>query len=166
VYLLLVFVVVLLAFSMVQNNRRRKGVAAMQQAIEPGVRVMTTSGIYGIVQDVELDSIVIEISEGVDVRFAKAAVAKVVPDLTDGAFDDDDDHSDHSDLGDSALDDADLHTDLDDADLHAELDAFGARRADRQPGSPSAKDSRADAAEAPGPGRDGHEPGGGPVPST
>jgi preprotein translocase subunit YajC len=81
VYLLLIFVVVLLVFSMVQNNRRRKNTANMQAAIEPGVRVMTTSGIYGIVQDVESDSIVIEISEGVDVRFAKAAVMKVVPHL-------------------------------------------------------------------------------------
>lgn len=80
-YLLLIFVVVLLVFSMVQNNRRRKSAAAMQTAIEPGVRVMTTSGIYGIVQEVEADSIVIEISEGVDVRFAKAAVMKVVPHL-------------------------------------------------------------------------------------
>ena len=80
-YLLLIFVVVLLVFSMVQNNRRRKGVAAMQTAIEPGVRIMTTSGIYGIVQEVEADSIIIEISEGVDVRFAKAAVMKVVPHL-------------------------------------------------------------------------------------
>ena len=80
-YLLLIFVVVLLVFSMVQNNRRRKSVAAMQTAIEPGVRIMTTSGIYGIVQEVEADSIIIEISEGVDVRFAKAAVMKVVPHL-------------------------------------------------------------------------------------
>ena len=91
-YLLLIFVVVLLAFSMVQNNRRRKNTAAMQAAIEPGVRVMTTSGIYGIVQDIESDSIVIEISEGVDVRFAKAAVMKVVPQLDehDGMDDADD----------------------------------------------------------------------------
>lgn len=82
-YLLLIFVVVLLVFSMVQNNRRRKSAAAMQTAIEPGVRVMTTSGIYGIVQEVESDSIIIEISEGVDVRFAKAAVMKVVPHLAE-----------------------------------------------------------------------------------
>jgi len=88
VYLLLIFVVVLLVFSMVQNNRRRKSTAAMQAAVEPGVRVMTTSGIYGIVQEVEPDSIVVEISEGVDVRFAKAAIMKVVPHLDDVDVDD------------------------------------------------------------------------------
>lgn len=93
-YLLLIFVVVLLVFSMVQNNRRRKSVSTMQSAIEPGVRIMTTSGIYGIVQEIEADSIVVEISEGVDVRFAKAAVMKVVPHLDelDGV-----DESDESD---------------------------------------------------------------------
>lgn len=105
-YLLLIFVVVLLVFSMVQNNRRRKSVASMQSAIEPGVRVMTTSGIYGIVQEIEADSIIVEISEGVDVRFAKAAVMKVVPHLdeTDEAdeaddFDELDQHGEHEEHG-------------------------------------------------------------------
>jgi hypothetical protein len=57
---------------------------------------MTTSGIYGIVQEVEADSIVIEISEGVDVRFAKAAVMKVVPHLDEAdEFDELDDSPDH-----------------------------------------------------------------------
>ena len=102
-YLLLIFVVVLLVFSMVQNNRRRKSVAAMQTAIEPGVRIMTTSGIYGIVQEVEADSIIIEISEGVDVRFAKAAVMKVVPHLDET---DDLDELDETDALDDVADDS------------------------------------------------------------
>lgn len=114
-YLLLIFVVVLLVFSMVQNNRRRKSVASMQSAIEPGVRVMTTSGIYGIVQEIEADSIIVEISEGVDVRFAKAAVMKVVPHLdeTDEAdeaddFDELDQHGEHEEHGQSD----ELHDDV------------------------------------------------------
>ncbi len=90
-YILLVFIVVLLVFSMVQNNRRRKQTATMQQAIQPGVRVMTTSGIYGLVSEVETDTIVVEISEGVDVRFDKRAVMKVVPHLADDADDTDTD---------------------------------------------------------------------------
>ena len=108
-YLLLIFVVVLLVFSMVQNNRRRKSVASMQSAIEPGVRVMTTSGIYGIVQEIEADSIIVEISEGVDVRFAKAAVMKVVP------------HLDETDEADEA-DEAD---DFDELDQHGEHEEHG-----------------------------------------
>lgn len=84
-YLLLVFVVVLLVFSMWQSKKRKTQAAAMQQAMAPGVRVMTTSGIYGIVTEVESDTIVIEISEGVDVRFAKQAVMRVVPHLDEAA---------------------------------------------------------------------------------
>ena len=111
-YLLLIFVVVLLVFSMVQNNRRRKSVASMQSAIEPGVRVMTTSGIYGIVQEIEADSIVVEISEGVDVRFAKAAVMKVVPHLdeTDDEADDFDELDQHDEHGEHGQSD-ELHDD-------------------------------------------------------
>jgi len=137
VYILLVFVVVLLVFSMVQNNRRRKNTATMQQAIEPGVRVMTTSGIYGIVQEVEPDSIVIEISEGVDVRFAKAAVMRVVPDLVDETQDDDLD----DDLDDDAdgSDHADETPEVSDEELHAELDALGSERpADEKKAAPRA----------------------------
>ncbi len=137
-YLLLIFVVVLLVFSMVQNNRRRKSAAAMQTAIEPGVRVMTTSGIYGIVQDVEADSIVIEISEGVDVRFAKAAVMKVVPHL---------DETDDLDALD-ALDDVDEGDELDRPDG---VDGGGAAPAEKSP------DVAAPASV------DGHQPGTGSV---
>jgi preprotein translocase subunit YajC len=118
---------------MVQNNRRRKNTATMQQAIEPGVRVMTTSGIYGIVQEVEPDSIVIEISEGVDVRFAKAAVMRVVADLVDETEDDDlDDDADGSGQDDET-------PEVSDEELHAELDALGSERpADEKKAAPRA----------------------------
>jgi preprotein translocase YajC subunit len=147
VYILLVFVAVLLVFSMVQNNKRRKQTATLQRAIEPGVRVMTTSGIYGIVTEVEPDTIVLEISEGVDVRFKKAAVMHVVPDLVDDADDIDDEHDTEQ------ADDATPGTELTDADLHAELDAL--RAGDSAPqtdgsadaGNPSTKSATTSATE-------------------
>jgi hypothetical protein len=94
---------------------------------------MTTSGIYGIVQEVEPDSIVIEISEGVDVRFAKAAVMRVVPDLVDETQDDDlDDDADGSDHDDET-------PEVSDEELHAELDALGSERpADEKKAAPRA----------------------------
>lgn len=117
-YILLLFLVVLLVFSWMQNNKRRKHTATLQQAIEPGARVVMTSGIFGIVSEVEADTIVIEISEGVDVRFKKAAVMSVVPDFVDETADVDDVTADVHDVtgGDH----------LTDADIHAELDALGA----------------------------------------
>lgn len=137
-YLLLILVVVLLVFSMVQNNRRRKSAAAMQTAIEPGVRIMTTSGIYGIVQEVEADSIVIEISEGVDVRFAKAAVMKVVPHLDE-------------------TDDVDQTDDLDELDQTDGPDDAAGSGADSAASADTAASKPAPASV------DGHQPGAGSV---
>jgi preprotein translocase subunit YajC len=111
VYLLLVFVVVLLIFSMWQSKKRKAQAAALHQAIGPGVRVMTTSGIYGIVTEVESDTMVIEISEGVDVRFAKQAVMRVVPHLDEAA-----DDADTEVGGPAALDGVDGTADREDGD--------------------------------------------------
>ena len=136
-YLLLVLIVVMVGFSKVQTNRRRKHMATLEEAIQPGVRVVTTAGIYGIVVEIESDTIVVEISEGVDVRFAKAAVVRVVSaldDEIDDAFDGDTDADDADDADDAAdgVDDAArdnkvVAAELSDADLHAELDAVSAR---------------------------------------
>jgi len=133
-YLLLVLIVVMVGFSKVQTNRRRKHMATLEEAIQPGVRVVTTAGIYGIVVEIESDTIVVEISEGVDVRFAKAAVVRVVSaldDEIDDAFDGDTDADDADDaadgVDDAARDNKVVAAELSDADLHAELDAVSAR---------------------------------------
>jgi len=157
VYILLVFLAVLVVFSMMQSSKRRKQTATLQGAIEPGVRVMTTSGIYGIVTEIEPDTIVLEISEGVDVRFKKAAVMQVVPDLVDDT-EADVDADDERDT--EQADDATSGTQLTDADLHAELDALGAGGpASRTDGVPDAtKPSTKSATEPvskPAPGHDG-----------
>jgi len=176
VYYLLILVLVMVVFSKVQSNRRRKHADTLADSIRPGARVMTTAGIYGIIVEIETDTIVIEISEGVDVRFAKAAVVKVVPDLVDDL-----DEADGEDADDGQGD----H--LTDAELHAELDALDPPRAEGdgapKPGagpidrlskrrnSPTANEAQDDgksARETPRDlGRDlGHEPGTGPVPTS
>jgi preprotein translocase subunit YajC len=128
-YLLLVLIVVMVGFSKVQTNRRRKHMATLEEAIQPGVRVVTTAGIYGIVVEIESDTIVVEISEGVDVRFAKAAVVRVVPaldDEIDDAFDGDIDADDTADGVDDAVSDA--HHD---GDSEHDLDVGGRTADDR-----------------------------------
>ena len=47
-------------------------------SIEVGDEVLTTSGMYGIVREMDEDTVVVEISEGVDVRFVKAAISRKV----------------------------------------------------------------------------------------
>jgi preprotein translocase subunit YajC len=94
----LFFVVVYVVLILPQGRRRRQA-AALQRAVEPGSRVLLTSGLYGIVVEIEPDTIIIEAAEGVHLRFAKAAVLRVVPDLVDADDDeyDDDDHDDEHD---------------------------------------------------------------------
>jgi len=60
------------------QKKRALRIAASQAALEPGRQVVLTSGIYGMVSDVETDSISLEIAPGVTVKVAKAAVSQVV----------------------------------------------------------------------------------------
>jgi preprotein translocase subunit YajC len=62
------------------QRARAKAVAQVRSALAVGARVMTTAGIHGTVLDVDEDdgTLLLEISPGVPVRFAVAAVARVV----------------------------------------------------------------------------------------
>ena len=95
----LFFVVVYVVLILPQGRKRRQA-AALARAVEPGSRVLLTSGLYGIVVEIESDTIIIEASEGVHLRFAKAAVLRVVPDLVDpddAGYDDDYEDEDAAD---------------------------------------------------------------------
>jgi preprotein translocase YajC subunit len=121
----LFFVVVYVVLILPQGRKRRQA-AALQRAVEPGSRVLLTSGLYGIVVEIEPDTIIIEAAEGVHLRFAKAAVLRVVPDLVDAdeEYDDDeydeDDHDGHDHDGhDHDAHDHDAHDhDAHDHDAH------------------------------------------------
>jgi len=95
------FFVVVYVLVILPQGRRRRQAAVLARAVEPGSRVLLTSGLYGIVVEIEADTIIIEAAEGVHLRFAKAAVLRVVPDLVDAddvdddEYDDDDDHDGH-----------------------------------------------------------------------
>jgi preprotein translocase subunit YajC len=98
--------------------------------------VLLTSGLYGIVVEIEDDTIIIEASEGVNLRFAKAAVLRVVPDLVDpddigdDEYDDDDPDDHHG--GDHDADDQHDEHDADDLDhdAHDADDADDAKSVD------------------------------------
>jgi preprotein translocase subunit YajC len=87
------------------QQRRNNEVKAMQSRLGPGDEVMTGSGIYGTVT--ELDeangTVDIEISPEVVVRFARGAIARVVTPAT---------HEDEA--GAEPEDDADADSDVND----------------------------------------------------
>jgi preprotein translocase subunit YajC len=70
-------VVFLLVLPMRQRNRAMQRAQQLQAALVPGTEVMTTSGLYGTVGFVGDDTVDLEVSPGVTVRWAKAAIAEI-----------------------------------------------------------------------------------------
>ncbi len=58
-------------------SRRQKAVARLQAELQPGQRVMLTSGFYGTIRSLADDRVRVEIASGVEVEVARAAVAAV-----------------------------------------------------------------------------------------
>ena len=70
-------VVFLLVLPMRQRNRAMQRAQQLQAALVQGTEVMTTSGLYGTVEFVGDDTVDLEVSPGVTVRWAKAAIAEI-----------------------------------------------------------------------------------------
>jgi preprotein translocase subunit YajC len=140
------------------QSRRRKQAASLQRAVEPGSRVLLTSGLYGTVVEVEDDALIIEAAEGIELRYAKAAVLRVLPDEVDS-------NEDESDDADYEYDDENSDADQsDDAEPAEHKDAPAtehdgdtvARPSNRE--DPKAQDDSA--------GTSGNDAGSGPVPTS
>jgi preprotein translocase subunit YajC len=107
IYLLLFFAFLYVAV-MLPQSRRRKQAAALQRAVEPGSQVMLTSGLYATVVEIDDDTVVVQAAPGVELRYAKAAVLRVLPDPTEiDEPDADHDSSDHDGTDEDEADDHD-----------------------------------------------------------
>jgi preprotein translocase subunit YajC len=93
VLIVAVFYVVLI----VPQARKRKQAQALQRTVEPGAKVMLASGMYGTIHDVEDNALIVEIADGVRVRFAKASVLRVLPEESTELYDPDPDETDEPD---------------------------------------------------------------------
>lgn len=58
---------------------RTQTAARLQDSLAPGLEVITTSGMFATVASIEDAAVVLEVSPGVTMRFAKAAIARIVP---------------------------------------------------------------------------------------
>jgi preprotein translocase subunit YajC len=65
-----------------QRNKQRKQLQ-MQKNLEPGTRVITTSGMYATVVEVNDDGVVLEIVPGVEAQFVSQAIMRVLEDVED-----------------------------------------------------------------------------------
>jgi preprotein translocase subunit YajC len=146
---LLLFVVVYMLVIMPQS-RRRKQAAALQRAVEPGSKVILTSGLYATVVEIDDGAVILEVAEGVHLRYAKAAILRVVPDSVDADYDEEDADDDQ---------DADY-----DADAHDAADTGEAGIADHGGDTVARPSNRAEPEDSEGHG--GNDAAGGPVPKS
>lgn len=75
--MLLIFAVFYFLILRPARNRQRQALV-VQRSLAPGSEVMTTAGLFGTVSAVEDDVVVLEIAPGVNCRYAKQAVLRVI----------------------------------------------------------------------------------------
>jgi preprotein translocase subunit YajC len=61
-------------------QRRQKAQQELLSAVDVGDEIVTAGGLYGTVKALEDDDLRLEIAPGVEVRVARRAVARVIPD--------------------------------------------------------------------------------------
>ena len=77
--LLIVLLFGVMYFMMIRpQQKRRREAQAMQSALGPGDDIVTIGGLHASVVAVEDDVVTVEISPGVEVRFARPAIARVI----------------------------------------------------------------------------------------
>lgn len=115
----LILIVGMIWFMSRTQKKQRQRQADTVAALAPGSKVITTSGLVGIVEETDDEYVTLEISDGVLVQVVKAAIGRVVPD---------DDATDAADATDEATDatDADA-TDAPEAEKVDVPDAPGAK---------------------------------------
>ncbi len=81
--LLLPLIILLpLLLLIMRQRKQQRAFLAQQDRVAVGQTVMTTAGLYGRVTAIDGDQMVLEIAPGTTVRWAKAAVGKIVTDDT------------------------------------------------------------------------------------
>lgn len=74
----LLFVVMYFMMIRPQQKRRREA-EQMQSSISAGDEVVTIGGLYGTVSSMDDETVMLEVSPGVHERYARPAIARVVP---------------------------------------------------------------------------------------
>ncbi|WP_223166482.1 preprotein translocase subunit YajC [Nonomuraea sp. SYSU D8015] len=75
----LILLVVVFYFLLIRPQRKRQQEAVqMQNSLTPGTRVMTTTGLFGTVTAVDNEDVILEVAPGIETRWVKAAIGRVV----------------------------------------------------------------------------------------
>jgi preprotein translocase subunit YajC len=77
--ILMALIFVAMYFLMIRPQRKRMREAQeLQRSMEEGDEVITNAGVYGFITAIDGDVIWLEIAENVEIRIARAAVARVI----------------------------------------------------------------------------------------
>jgi preprotein translocase subunit YajC len=76
---ILVFIGLIYLVGVRPQQKRRKELEKIMSRLQPGDEVVTVSGIYGTITEVEDgDTVLLEIAEDIDIRIAKGSIARVL----------------------------------------------------------------------------------------
>lgn len=89
--IMIALMVVVFYFLLIRPQRKRQQEQVqMQNSLTPGTRVMTTTGLFATVIAVEDDELLLEIAPGVQTRWTKAAIGRVVTPVEEKTVDNED----------------------------------------------------------------------------
>lgn len=74
----LIIITVLYAVLFIPQMRKRKEAQALIAALDVGDDVVTESGIYGRITEVDGGTVFLAVSDGVEIKISKAAIAQMV----------------------------------------------------------------------------------------
>ncbi len=78
IWMLVFFMIVLYFFMIRPQSKRQKETQRMLASLEKGDRVVTSSGIFGMIDTVKDNSFILKLNDNVKVEFAKYAITQVL----------------------------------------------------------------------------------------
>lgn len=106
-FLPIILLIVVFYFLLIRPQRKRQQEQiAMQNSLTVGSRVMTTTGLFATVVGFADDDVLLEVAPGVETRWAKAAIGRVLTPVDDAEHDAEDpaDEAESSDAEDATAD--------------------------------------------------------------
>jgi preprotein translocase subunit YajC len=78
-FLPIILIIAAMYFLLIRpNNRRRREQMELQSRVAPGDEIRTVGGLYGTVVATDNESVTIEAAPGVELRFAREAIGRVM----------------------------------------------------------------------------------------
>jgi preprotein translocase subunit YajC len=82
--IMIALMVVVFYFLLIRPQRKRQQEQVkMQNSLAPGTGVMTTTGLFATVVAIDADDVILEIAPGVETRWVKAAIGRVLVPVDD-----------------------------------------------------------------------------------